>query len=76
MESVPSAWCSFHVGSVLHGDEDDAEVVFFEESCGMDAGGPGFFRLRLVLLERSNWAILSTMVPSCMEVVMGRSFRL
>jgi hypothetical protein len=34
-----------HVGGVLHGDEDYAEVVLFEESFGVDAGGPGFFVL-------------------------------
>ena len=34
-----------HVGGVLHGDEDDAEVVFLEERRGVDAGGPGFFLL-------------------------------
>ena len=34
-------------------------------------------RLRLVLwVDQRLRAILSTMVPSCMEVVMGRSFRL
>ena len=34
-----------HVGSVLHGDEDYAEIVLFEEGFGVDAGGPGFFVL-------------------------------
>jgi len=39
--------------------------------------GQGFFcSASASSLGRSNWAILSTMVPSCMEVVMGRSFRL
>jgi hypothetical protein len=31
----------FHVGGVLHGDEDDTEVVFFEQCSGVDAGRPG-----------------------------------
>ena len=35
----------FHVRGVLHGDEDDAEVVFLEEGFGVDAGWPGFFVL-------------------------------
>ena len=34
-----------HVGSVLHGDKDDAEVVLFEEGSGVDAGWPGLFVL-------------------------------
>ena len=34
-----------HVGGVLHGDEDDAEVVFLEESLGVEAGWPGFLLL-------------------------------
>jgi len=34
-----------HAGGVLHGDEDDAEVVLFEESFGVNAGGPRFFAL-------------------------------
>jgi hypothetical protein len=33
----------FHVGGVLHGDEDDAEVVLLKESSGIETGGPGFF---------------------------------
>jgi len=34
-----------HVGGVLHRDENDAEVVFFEEGFGIDACRPGFFLL-------------------------------
>jgi len=33
----------FHVGGVLHGDKDDAEVMLLEEGLGVEAGGPGFF---------------------------------
>jgi hypothetical protein len=36
-----------HVGGVLHGDEDDAEVVFLEEGLGVEAGWPGFLMLRV-----------------------------
>lgn len=30
-----------HVGGVLHGDEDDAEVVLLEEGLGVEASWPG-----------------------------------
>jgi len=34
-----------HLGSVLHVDEDDAQVVLLEERFGVEAGLPGFFLL-------------------------------
>ena len=39
-----------HVSADLHGDEDDAEVLLFEESPGVDAGWPGFFALGVIQL--------------------------
>ncbi len=42
-----------HAGGVLHGDEDDAEVVLFEESFGGVAGLPGLLLLGVgYLLEQ------------------------
>ena len=39
-----------HVSADLHGDEDDAEVLLFEESPGVDAGWPGFFAFGVIQL--------------------------
>ena len=40
----------FHVSGILHGDEDDAEVVLLEEGPGVKTGWPGLFFLRVVHL--------------------------
>ena len=43
----------FHSGGVLHGDEDNSEVMLFEESFGGVAGLPGFVLLGVgYLLEQ------------------------
>ena len=39
-----------HVSADLHGDEHDAEVMFFEESLGVDAGWPGFLAFGVIHL--------------------------
>ena len=36
-----------HVSGVLHGDEDDPQVVLLEEGFGVNAGGPGLLLLGL-----------------------------
>src|ERR1700678_2575965 len=77
MDKVPSAWCSFIWAAFCMETRTTRRSCFLKRVLEWMPAGHGFScSASASSLGRSNWAILSTMVPSCMKVVISRSFRL